>query len=256
MRDGGKRAGIMCRTRKSEKPAVWIGYIPDPERYAAIYTAALNKNICLLNSPEQHLTAQEFDRASTRYSIGLTPASVIITSDEAECTDAAAQLGLPVFVKGAVQSRKSRGWKACVAETAAELRLLCRHLLELDNRSRGRVVVRKLMKLRHSRTSAEGVPFGREYRVFLYSSEVLGYGYYWDDDPLKSLSMDEEVAVLKMASEAARRVATPYIAVDIGQTEDGAWIVIETGDAQFSGVSQVPLLPLRNKLAHLSRGEF
>ena len=240
---------------EQETPAVWIGYIPDPERYAAIYTAALDKNICLLNSPEQHLAAQEFDRAYPRL-MGLTPESVIVTSEK-DCADAAAQLGLPVFVKGAVQSRKSRGWKACVAETAVELRLLCRHLLELDNRSRGKVVVRKLVKLRHSRTSTEGFPFGREYRVFLFATEVLGYGYYWEgDDPLKVLTVGEERIVLELAAEAARRVATPYIAVDIGQTENGDWIVIETGDAQFSGVSQTPLLPLWNKLAHLSRGEL
>ena len=236
--------------QEQETPAVWIGYIPNPNRYAAIYTAALDKNIRLLNSPEQHLTAQEFDQAYPRL-IGWTPESVIITN-EAECDDAAAQLGLPVFVKGAVQSRKSRGWKACVAETTEELRLLCRHLLELDNRSRGRVVVRKLVKLRHSRISAEGFPFGREYRVFLYGNEVLGYGYYWEgDDPLKVLAVGEERTVLKLAVEAARRVETPYIAVDIGQTEDGDWIVIETGDAQFSGVSQVPLLVLWSKLAQV-----
>ena len=239
--------------QEHETPAVWIGYIPDPERYEAIYAAALDKNIRLLNSPEQHLMAQEFDRAYPRL-VGLTPASLIVTSEE-DCANAAAQIGLPVFVKGAVQSRKSRGWKACVAETEDKLRLLCRHLLDLDNRSRGRVVVRKLVKLRHSRTSAEGFPFGREYRVFLYGTEVLGYGYYWEgDDPLKVLTIDEERIVLELAVEAARRVGTPYIAVDLGQTEEGAWIVIETGDAQFSGVSQAPLLPLWSKLARLGRG--
>ncbi len=83
--------------------------------------------------------------------------------------------------------------------------MLCRHLLELDNRSRGRVVVRKLVNLRHSRTSAEGFPFGREYRVFLFATEVLGYGYYWEgDDPLKVLTAGEERTVLKLAVEAAR----------------------------------------------------
>ena len=233
-----------------ETPAVWIGYIPSPKRYAEIYAAALDKRIRLLNSPEQHLNAQEFDRTYPLLD-GLTPASVIITS-ERDCDAAAAQLGLPVFVKGAVQSRKSRGWAACVAECVDELRLLYRHLLELDNRSRGRVVVRKLVKLRHSRTSAEGFPFGREYRVFLHGGEVLGWGYYWEgNDPLKVLTLDEEQAVLTLAAEAARRVGTPYIAVDIGQTEDGEWIVIETGDGQFSGVSQVPLLPLWSKLSQI-----
>ncbi len=83
--------------QEQETPAVWIGYIPDPNRYAAIYTAALVKNIRLLNSPEQHLTAQEFDRAYPRL-MGLTPESVIITSEK-DCADAAAQLVCPCSSK-------------------------------------------------------------------------------------------------------------------------------------------------------------
>lgn len=55
-------------------------------------------------------------------------------------------------------------------------------------------------------------------------------------------------------TEAARRVETPYIAADIGQTEDGTWTVIETGDGQFSGVSQMPLLKLWSRLAHIKLG--
>ena len=235
--------------QERETPAVWIGYIPTPERYAAIYAAALEKRIRLLNSPDEHLNVQEFDRTYPLLD-GLTPTSIIVTAVD-QCADAVEQLGLPVFVKGAVQSRKSRGWKACVAETADELRLLCGHLLELDNRSRGRVVVRKLVKLRHSRISAERFPLGREFRVFLHRGEVVGWGYYWEgDDPLKALTPGEEQSVLTLATEAARRVGTPYIAVDVGQTEDGGWIVIETGDGQFSGVSQTPLLPLWSRLAH------
>ena len=233
--------------QEQETPCVWIGYIPTADRYQAMYAAALGKNIRLLNDPGQHLDAQEFDRAYAKLG-SLTPASVMITSED-ECDAAVAHLGLPVFVKGVVQSRKSRGWKACVAESADELRLLCRHLLSLEGRSRGRVVVRKLAKLRHCRTSAGDFPLGREYRVFLLHGQVLGWGYYWEgDDPLRELSADEKQTVLSLAAEAASRVGTPYICVDIGQMEDGEWIVIETGDAQFSGVSQVSLLPLWSRL--------
>lgn len=51
------------------------------------------------------------------------------------------------------------------------------------------------------------------------------------------MTAGEEQTVLALATGAAERVGTPYIAVDVGQTEGGEWIVIETGDAQFSGVS-------------------
>lgn len=227
---------------------VWIGYIPTLERYGQIYEAALAKNIQLLNTPAQHRVAQEFDSAYP-FLQGLTPESVIVSS-EGECAKAVAEVGLPIFVKGAVQSRKARGWKACVAETLDELRRLTRTLLELENRSRGRVVLRKVVALRHSRCSAEGFPFGREYRLFIYAGEVLGMGYYWEgDDPLRALSADEEAHVRALAQQAAARMKVPYAAIDIGQLEDGHWIVIEAGDAQFSGVSQIPLLQLWNRIS-------
>ncbi len=234
----------------AEAPAVWLGYIPPPPWYAAIYDAAREKGICLLNDPDEHLNAQEFDRAYPRLR-ELTPASEIITHPT-ECAGTAARLGLPLFVKGTVQSRKARGWQACVAESLPEFERLTRELLELDNRSRGRVVVRQLVRLRHSRTSAQGFPFGREYRVFLYQQQVLAHGYYWDgDDPLRTLSAVEEAEVLALAQEAARRLGTPFVAVDFGQQDDGKWIVIETGDAQFSGASQTPLLPLWRAIAQI-----
>ena len=229
---------------------IWIGYIPQPDRYTAIYQAALDKNIHLLNTPAQHLIAQEFDQAYPRLA-GLTPASFVIT-DISHCQEAVATLGLPLFVKGTVQSDKAKGWKACVAHTLEELQQLTQQLLGLEARSRGRVIARQLVKLRHSRTSAQGFPLGREYRVFLYQQTILGWGYYWEgDDPFKALTTDEKQTVLQLALTASDRLGVPYLAVDIGQQEDGQWLIIEVGDAQFSGISQIPLLPLWNAIREL-----
>lgn len=178
---------------------------------------------------------------------GLTPESVIVQGPE-DCARAV-RLGFPLFLKGSVQSAKQRGWKACVVETPAELEKRCRAYLERPDWCRGTVAVRKLVKLRASRTTAEGFPLGREYRVFLLHGEVLACGYYWEgDDPLKVLDSAERSAVEGLAREAARRLAVPYLAVDIGQTESGQWIVIETGDAQFCGVCEIPRLKLWSRL--------
>ena len=49
-----------------ETPAVWIGYIPSPIWYEAMYAAALRRQIRLLNTLEEHLNAQEFDRVYVR----------------------------------------------------------------------------------------------------------------------------------------------------------------------------------------------
>lgn len=90
---------------------------------------------------------------------------------------------------------------------------------------------------------------GREFRFFVLHGELLAGGYYWEgDDPLARLTPDEEHTVHALVREAAQRVGTPYLTVDIGQDEDSRWWVIETGDAQFSGLSQTPRLTLWNQL--------
>jgi len=226
---------------------LWVGYIPTPERYAAIYTAALAKGIRLPNTPTQHRTAMGFDQFYPLLE-GLTPRSVIIRA-VSECAAAGDALGYPVFVKGVVQSRKVRGWRACVAENREELERLAANLFELDNRTRGRVVVRELVRLRHTRTSGAGFPAGREFRYVVYDGLILAHGYYWDgEDPLGLLSTEERTTVAALVKRGAERLNVPYVAIDVGQVEGGAWTIIEVGDGQFAGHSQIPLLELWNKL--------
>lgn len=224
-------------------PALWIGFIPTIERYSAMYEAAAARGIHLLNRPSEHQTAMEFDHAYSRLG-ALTPESAAATTVE-DAVAAAERLGFPVFLKGVVKSNKEQGWVACVAEDSAAVEQIVALLLAREGRSRGRVIVRRLVQLRQSGAAPGGFPLGREYRVFLYRQEVLAQGYYWDEhaDPFP-LTLDDAGAVRRVAVEAARRVGTPFLAVDVAQTIDGEWIVIEVGDAQFSGLSHVPVLEL------------
>jgi hypothetical protein len=225
----------------------WMGFIPSIERYRAIYDEALKKNIQLLNNPEEHQKAQEFD-LSYPFLTGLTPESVIITDIE-QCKDSIKKLGTPLFIRGSARSKKVLGWKACVANSLEELQTLVTFLLKNEYSSRGRVIARKLVNLRYSRMSDEGFPLGREYRVFLYNQEVVGYGYYWDgEDLLMQVSQDEEQIILNIAQKAAQKLKIPFVAVDVGQLIDGTWLVIEVNDAQFAGTGHMELFPFINKL--------
>ena len=65
---------------------------------------------------------------------------------------------------------------------------------------------------------------------------------------LAALSPDEERAVLDLALEAAGRIEADFLAVDIGQTTDGRWRVIELGDGQFSGLSETNVRSLWHRI--------
>ena len=151
-------------------PALWLGYIPDTARYDAIYQSALAKNVQLINAPDEHQRAQEFDRAYP-FIEDLTPRSLTLRAP-ADFARAIAEIGFPMFLKGAVQSRKARGWKACVAANAAELSELAAQLWSLENRARGRVIARQLVALRHTRTH-DDFPLGREFRAFVLRGDIL-----------------------------------------------------------------------------------
>src|SRR5262249_40160581 len=237
-----------------ELPAVWVGFTPTVEWYAAIYAEAEKKRIRLLNTPDEHRTATELDRHYPRLR-DLTPESVVPT-DPRQADEAVARLGLPVFVKGAVKSRKELGYRACVATTADELRRMVRDTIAVEVRSRGKAVVRKLAPIRHVHVSPTGFPVGREFRVFRYRESLLDHGYYWEaDDAQAELSGPEERAVLALAAEAALRLAVPFVAIDIAQLADGTWTVIEASDAQFAGPCQIQLLRLWNRIRAIAPGQ-
>lgn len=219
---------------------VWIGYVPTAERYKAVYDAALKKGVKLVNSPEQHSLAMEMDKYLP-FIADLTPASVVVTS-----VDNLPDLEYPVFVKGSVQSRKARGWKACTANNLDELRERVRVLLQLETRTRGKVIIRKLVNLKHTHRTANDFPAGREYRIFIYNKSILAYGYYWDTQD--TLNQSDKKEIERLGLEVANRIDVPYLAVDVGQLESGEWIVIEIGDASFAGFSKVEPLVLWNKL--------
>lgn len=242
--------------RAAPTPTFWTGYIPAPERYSTIFDAARAKNLCLVNTPGEHLNAQEFDRTYPRIAeLTATTAFVADAGAETLANAVTGVGGYPVFVKGAVQSRKAKGYKACVAASPEELTVLVNALLSLENRSRGRVAVRELLPLAPAGVAPNGFPMGREFRVFVFRGAVVGAGYYWEtaQNRLNILTPTETRTVHALAVEAARRIGTPYIAVDIGQLTSGAWRVIETGDGQFSGLSRVPKIALWSELRARSR---
>jgi hypothetical protein len=230
---------------------IWAGYIPSVERYTSIFDAAVAKGVHLINTPLHYQTAMEFDKFYPLLG-QLTPESVVVSSlDDLPAIER--RLQFPMFVRGAVKSNKDQGWAACVAHDRGELAAIAERLLQRDRRSRGKIVARRLVKFRTLAIDSQAFPIGREYRAFVLRGDVLAFGFYWDEyRDATPLAPADEQAIKALSIEAARRVGTPFVAVDIGQLDDGTWIVIEVSDGQFAGLSHIAVLELWSKLANVA----
>jgi hypothetical protein len=232
------------------EPTVWFGFIPPLRVYEAVHECAAARGWRLLNDPAQHQAAFELDHALPRLR-ELTPRSVVVHSVD-EVHAAVDVVGLPTFVRGAMLSNKNKGEAACVAHTLQEARALVTALLADPHLSRGRAILRTFVRLRTAPIAGFGMPAGREYRVFLYRGHVVSHGFYWPYLlEFFDLAPDEEQAMLAVATEAAARMPTPWLSVDIAQTEAGDWILIETGDPQFSGLGLMDPKTMLRRLGSL-----
>lgn len=231
-------------------PAIWIGFIPIFQRYVDLYEAAIKKNVKLVNSPDEHQRVMEFDRFYPKIS-DLTPKSIVIDGGDT-LDEIAKNIAFPVFVKGTIKSDKDKGWDAVTAFDIGSLKKIVQQGFANTLRSRGKVIIRQLVKLRTVATDPNGFPIGREYRAFVYQNKILDYGFYWDQyrDSFPLLDEDKR-AIEKLIIEVSHRLQVPFMSVDVAQLETGEWIVIEVGDGQFSGLSQIDPLALWSKLVNL-----
>lgn len=228
--------------------AVLVAHIMPLDRYRALHAALADRGVRLINSPEKRRAVFELDQALPL--LGELTAETIAVHGEDEVDAAIDRLGLPVFVKGAVLSFKSKGKAHCRAESRAQARALVRALLEDSYVSRGCALIRRWLPLRSFEVDATDMPLGREHRVFLYRGDVMGHGWYWPFfHDMARLDDSEREAMLSVARAAAARVPAPYVSVDVGQLEDGRWVIIETGDPQFSGLSFIEPRALWRRLA-------
>lgn len=228
---------------------VLYGSVFSPERYQRLHDEARALNITLLNDVAQHRDAEELDRTVALLD-GLTARTEVVKS-VGEVVAALARVRLPVFIRGAVSSAKELGWKACVADTAAEAQTLVTKLLALGDYSRGRAVLREVLPLRRIDKLHQGFPLSREYRLFVLDADVLAMGPYWvAEDPFGGLTERDEREIRALAHEVAKRTKVPWLAVDVGQLESGEWKVIETGDPACTELVAVNPRDLLGSLAN------
>ncbi len=100
------------------------------------------------------------------------------------------------------------------------------------------VIYRKYVPLKTFETGLNGLPFTNEYRLFFYKDTLLSWAYYWSSAlDVSHVLNDKGIEFACEVAEIASR-HTNFFVLDIAETTEGKWILIEVNDGQMSGLSE------------------
>ncbi len=199
-------------------------------------------NARLINSYEQHrFIANILNWSSSKENQGgllgkLTPYTWTQWADIPEGS---------YVVKGITNSKKHQ-WKSHMfAETKSKIPDVVRRLLDDDLIREQGIVVRQYHPLRVLDYGINDLPITNEWRTFWCVKNGIPYllasGFYWAAFPelAKHVSFSEQA--YQVANQAANLLAsyTKFFVLDVAETKDGNWIVIEVNDGQMSGTSMI-----------------
>ncbi|MFC0019005.1 ATP-grasp domain-containing protein [Roseibacillus persicicus] len=228
------RAFFDCRTPYEFAegiPAVArIGAIDDYSRFFAQCEA---DGLRLVHTPTEHTRCTTL---SEWYPLiqELTPRSMWYQQPPT-FAEVEANFTLPVFVKGSRQTSKHQAAASIIRSSedfATALKIFKSDpILHWQD-----FVCRELLPLRPIAGGAKGkIPASYEFRTFWWRGELVGAGRYWfeaESYDWTNLERQEGLAVAKRAVDA---VDCAFVVIDLAQTTEGRWVIIECNSGMESG---------------------
>lgn len=162
-------------------------------------------------------------------------------------------LGWPVFVKGARRTSRHRRSLSIIDGPAAFSAAMAAYRDDPILRWQ-RLVCREFVPLRPVEDpNPDRIPSSFEYRTFWWRGELAGFGPYWWEGLRYLANEGEREAGLSVAREAGSRLDVAFLVVDIAESLDGRWIVIECNDGQESGYAGVSPLWLWQEVLSIEK---
>lgn len=151
-------------------------------------------------------------------------------------------------VKGRTNSRKHQWATHMFAPSAEDIPKVAMRLLDDPLIQEQGLVVREYTALKKLGESINGLPVTNEWRTFWLSVDgrltCVGRGFYWTASHPELVGdavwMDSAETIARAAAEIVAAAGPRFFVLDVAQTEEGSWIVVEVNDAQMSGLCGVP----------------
>ena len=144
----------------------------------------------------------------------------------------------PFVVKGRTNSRKFQWNTKMFAQTKTDALRIASDLLSDGQICEQGIIYRKFVPLEVFEVGINDLPFSNEWRFFFYKDRLLSSGYYWST--AEHIPEKADKACVAFAQQVANVVKdhVNFFVLDIAETLDGQWILIEVNDGTMSGLSE------------------
>lgn len=147
-------------------------------------------------------------------------------------------------LKGETNSKKFEWKDMMFAENKSQISEIYSRLIKDGLIGDQEIYIREYIPLKTFLISFKGLPITNEYRFFIVNKQIISSGYYWSnyyDDLLEqgaNLSPDQvPKSFLKEVIDKVADSCYAYV-IDVGERQDGKWIVIELNAFEQSGLSE------------------
>ena len=232
-----------------------IGRFGVTDDYADLYESLKAKGTSLIHTPDQHLLASELTHWYPLLE-DITPRSLWFDRPP-PAEEIEQHFSYPIFIKGSRQTSKHRADLSIVRSRDEYERTVSEYLSNPILHWQ-QFVCREFVKLRpvSVKRKTDKIPPSFEFRTFWWRGECVGSGVYWAAFADYSWTDAEKFAALTVARTAAERIDVPFLVIDIAQTINGEWIVIECNDAQESGYAAIAPIALWQNIIDIERGRL
>ena len=206
---------------------------------------------CLINSYRQHRYVAEMDWYHDLK--GMTPETWWDYNFHSAPQQA-------YVVKGHTNSKKQTWNRLMFAPTKEIASEISCDLLNDGLICQQDIVYRKYIPLKRFETAVHGLPITNEWRFFFYKTTELCHAYYWNNTASEEAAAKAELTEegTQLAYKAAKILSenVNFFVIDIAETEEGNWIIIEVNDGQMSGVDLSVARNLYKKLGTTINNEY
>lgn len=207
-----------------------IGAIKD---YLSFYRACRDRGINLVHHPSDH---ERCSFLPNWYPLieGFTPRSQWYDEIPSP-TEIEEAFDYPFFLKGARQTSKHKA-ALSIIHNRSEYEAAIQAYQSDPILHWQQLVCREYIPLRPVLGGAKGkIPASYEFRTFWWRGKLVGEGRYWYEAQEYQWTKMERMNALFIAQQAADAIDCVFLVIDLAQTAEGKWIVIECNDGMESG---------------------